>query len=147
MKMPETLVVHEIYASIQGESSFAGVPCTFVRLTGCNLRCTYCDTEHAFYEGTKRTLRLSVGVSVPKLDPGALNSIAAYKVSAAQYLAQAQQASSQYRQLASQAQQASAKALNHFGAHGVRGHGGVAGPRRDCPAPGIQRRTPRTYSS
>jgi 7-carboxy-7-deazaguanine synthase len=53
MRMPETLVVHEIYASVQGESSFVGVPCTFVRLTGCNLRCTYCDTEHAFYEGTR----------------------------------------------------------------------------------------------
>lgn len=49
----ETLVVHEIYASIQGESTFAGVPCTFVRLTGCNLRCSWCDTEHAFYGGTR----------------------------------------------------------------------------------------------
>lgn len=51
--MPETLVVHEIYSSVQGESSFVGVPCTFVRLTGCNLRCTYCDTAHAFYEGER----------------------------------------------------------------------------------------------
>ena len=49
----DTLVVHEIYASIQGESSFAGVPCTFVRLTGCNLRCTWCDTPHAFHGGTR----------------------------------------------------------------------------------------------
>jgi 7-carboxy-7-deazaguanine synthase len=48
-----TLVVHEIYASIQGESTFAGLPCTFVRTTGCNLRCTWCDTTHAFYEGTR----------------------------------------------------------------------------------------------
>ncbi len=49
-----TVVVHEIYASIQGESTFAGVPCTFVRLSGCNLRCTWCDTPQAFVGG-KRT--------------------------------------------------------------------------------------------
>src|SRR4051794_4960809 len=49
----DTLVVHEIYASIQGESTFAGLPCTFVRLTGCNLRCTWCDTAQAFYGGTR----------------------------------------------------------------------------------------------
>jgi 7-carboxy-7-deazaguanine synthase len=49
----DTLVVHEIYASIQGESSFAGLPCAFVRLTGCNLRCTWCDTPQAFYGGTR----------------------------------------------------------------------------------------------
>jgi len=53
MAKEDTLVVHEIYASIQGESSFAGQPCTFVRLTGCNLRCTWCDTAHAFYGGTR----------------------------------------------------------------------------------------------
>ncbi len=45
------LLIHEIYASIQGESSFAGLPCTFVRTTTCNLRCTYCDTPHAFTGG------------------------------------------------------------------------------------------------
>ena len=44
--------INEIFHSIQGESSFAGLPCVFVRLTYCNLRCTYCDTEYAFYEGT-----------------------------------------------------------------------------------------------
>jgi len=43
--------VNEIYHSIQGESTYAGLPCVFVRLTYCNLRCTYCDTEYAFYEG------------------------------------------------------------------------------------------------
>ena len=43
--------VTEIFHSIQGESSYAGLPCTFVRLTGCNLRCVYCDTTYAFYEG------------------------------------------------------------------------------------------------
>jgi 7-carboxy-7-deazaguanine synthase len=52
----QSLVVNEIYQSIQGESSWAGLPCTFVRLTACDLRCTYCDTEYAFYEGKKRPL-------------------------------------------------------------------------------------------
>jgi len=50
------LTINEIFHSIQGESTFAGRPCVFVRLTGCDLRCTYCDTEYAFYEGKKRTL-------------------------------------------------------------------------------------------
>ncbi len=45
------LKVNEIYFSIQGESTKAGLPCVFVRLTYCNLRCSYCDTEYAFYEG------------------------------------------------------------------------------------------------
>ncbi|WP_146648439.1 radical SAM protein [Labilithrix luteola] len=49
----DTLVIHEIYASIQGESTFAGLPCTFVRTTGCNLRCSWCDTTQAFYGGTR----------------------------------------------------------------------------------------------
>jgi 7-carboxy-7-deazaguanine synthase len=49
-----TLKVNEIYESIQGESTWAGLPCVFVRLTACDLRCTYCDTEYAFYEGKKR---------------------------------------------------------------------------------------------
>ncbi len=48
--------VTEIFHSIQGESTYAGLPCTFVRLTGCNLRCTWCDTEYAFYGGTKMTV-------------------------------------------------------------------------------------------
>src|SRR5215510_6955428 len=43
--------INEIYRSIQGESSYTGLPCVFVRLTYCNLRCTYCDTEYAFYDG------------------------------------------------------------------------------------------------
>ncbi|MCI0421087.1 MAG: radical SAM protein [Acidobacteria bacterium] len=43
--------INEIYYSIQGESSYAGLPCVFVRLTYCNLRCAYCDTAYAFYEG------------------------------------------------------------------------------------------------
>lgn len=49
-------MVNEIFYSIQGESSHAGRPCVFVRLTYCNLRCTYCDTEYAFYEGTEKSL-------------------------------------------------------------------------------------------
>ena len=50
------LTVNEIYFSIQGESTWAGWPCVFVRLTFCDLRCSYCDTEYAFYEGKKQTL-------------------------------------------------------------------------------------------
>jgi len=45
------LRINEIFKSIQGESTFAGLPCTFVRLAGCNLRCTYCDTNYAYYNG------------------------------------------------------------------------------------------------
>jgi len=51
----DTLVIHEIYASVQGESTHAGLPCTFVRLTGCNLRCVWCDTPQAFHGGTRMT--------------------------------------------------------------------------------------------
>ncbi|MHC5024446.1 MAG: radical SAM protein [Planctomycetota bacterium] len=51
-----TLRVNEIFFSIQGESTRAGLPCVFVRLTGCHLRCTYCDTEYAFHEGTARSI-------------------------------------------------------------------------------------------
>ena len=50
------LKINEIFFSVQGESSKAGLPCVFVRLTYCNLRCTYCDTEYAFYEGTDRSI-------------------------------------------------------------------------------------------
>lgn len=46
-----TLKINEIFFSIQGESSHAGKPCVFIRLTYCNLRCSYCDTEYAFYDG------------------------------------------------------------------------------------------------
>ncbi len=54
--MSETLTINEIYLSIQGESTFAGLPCIFVRLTACNLRCSYCDTAYAFTEGSKKEL-------------------------------------------------------------------------------------------
>ncbi|MEL6546059.1 MAG: radical SAM protein [Myxococcota bacterium] len=47
------LVVHEIYASVQGESTHAGRPCTFIRLSACHLRCSYCDTPHAFGQGER----------------------------------------------------------------------------------------------
>ena len=50
------LYITEIFRSIQGESTYAGLPCTFVRLTGCNLRCTWCDTEYAFHGGTRMTV-------------------------------------------------------------------------------------------
>jgi len=50
------LRVNEIFYSIQGESSHAGRPCAFVRLTGCPLRCTYCDTEYAFHEGASMSI-------------------------------------------------------------------------------------------
>lgn len=51
-----SLTINEIYKSIQGESTWAGLPCVFVRLTFCDLRCTYCDTAYAFYAGTKMPL-------------------------------------------------------------------------------------------
>ena len=54
--MSDTLTVNEIYLSLQGESTFAGLPCVFVRLTACNLRCSYCDTAYAFTEGRKWSL-------------------------------------------------------------------------------------------
>jgi len=50
------LTVNEIFHSIQGESSYAGRPCVFVRLTACDLRCSWCDTAYAFYEGRKRAI-------------------------------------------------------------------------------------------
>lgn len=52
----ESLVINEIYLSVQGESTFAGLPCIFIRTTACNLRCSYCDTAYAFTEGKRRSL-------------------------------------------------------------------------------------------
>jgi len=51
-----TLVVHEVFTSLQGETTASGRPCTFVRLTGCDLRCRWCDTPHAFTGGTRRAV-------------------------------------------------------------------------------------------
>ncbi len=56
MSAEKTITINEIYHSIQGESTWAGRPCVFIRLTFCDLRCTYCDTEYAFYEGKKQSL-------------------------------------------------------------------------------------------
>src|SRR5213596_210809 len=64
--MSDTLAVNEIYLSLQGESTFAGLPCVFVRLTACNLRCSYCDTAYAFTEG-KRWLLSEVLARVRQL--------------------------------------------------------------------------------
>jgi len=54
--MSDTLVINEIYLSLQGESTFAGLPCIFIRLTACDLRCSYCDTAYAFTQGEKKSL-------------------------------------------------------------------------------------------
>ncbi len=61
------LKINEIYHSLQGEGSSAGLPCVFVRLTYCNLRCTYCDTEYAFYEGKDKSIDETI-VEVKKYD-------------------------------------------------------------------------------
>src|SRR5262249_57997296 len=50
------MFITEIFKSIQGEGTRAGLPCIFVRLTGCNLRCTWCDTAYAFHGGTKMSV-------------------------------------------------------------------------------------------
>jgi 7-carboxy-7-deazaguanine synthase len=72
MAKEDTLVIHEIYASIQGESSFAGLACTFVRTTGCNLRCSWCDTPQAFYGGERRSrgdvLALALATGTPLVE-------------------------------------------------------------------------------
>jgi len=56
------LKINEIYHSIQGESTSAGKPCVFVRLTYCNLRCTYCDTEYVFYDGKEMSVQQVIDV-------------------------------------------------------------------------------------
>jgi 7-carboxy-7-deazaguanine synthase len=61
------LTIHEIFYSIQGESTYAGRPCVFVRLTACDLRCSWCDTEYAFHEGHKQSLD-EVLAEVDRLD-------------------------------------------------------------------------------
>ncbi len=66
--------VTEIYRSIQGESSYAGLPCVFVRLTGCNLRCTWCDSEYTFTGGSRTSLD-EVEAEVQRLAPSGLVEI------------------------------------------------------------------------
>ena len=80
----DTLVINEIYLSLQGESTFAGLPCIFVRLTACDLRCSYCDTAYAFTDGKKQSLE-EIGSEVRRLaapfrpplnpQPSTLNSL------------------------------------------------------------------------
>ncbi|MEM9418872.1 MAG: 7-carboxy-7-deazaguanine synthase QueE [Planctomycetota bacterium] len=68
----QTLLINEIFYSVQGESTYAGLPCVFVRLRGCHLRCAYCDTEYAFHEGEKQSLAQiidSVDAVVAGYDP------------------------------------------------------------------------------
>jgi 7-carboxy-7-deazaguanine synthase len=60
--------ISEIYKSLQGESTYAGLPCVFVRLTGCNLRCTWCDSEFSFHGGRKMPLQEVLG-EVARLSP------------------------------------------------------------------------------
>ena len=64
------LTVNEVFYSIQGEGSYALYPCVFVRLTGCNLRCSWCDTTYSFYEGEPQTISQilqSVSAFAPKI--------------------------------------------------------------------------------
>ncbi len=75
-RIKEPLKVNEIYLSLQGESTWAGLPCVFIRLTGCSLRCQWCDTAYAFHEGEDKSLETilrkvdSYGVKLVELTGG-----------------------------------------------------------------------------
>jgi 7-carboxy-7-deazaguanine synthase len=77
--MSETLVINEIYLSLQGESTFAGLPCVFIRLTACDLRCSYCDTAYAFTQGEKQTLT-HVRQAVQNLARGCLGTVDGHRL-------------------------------------------------------------------
>ena len=71
-KAADSLLIHEIYRSVQGESTFAGLPCVFVRLAVCDARCSWCDTPHAFTQGSVWTLddivRKVIGYQTPLVE-------------------------------------------------------------------------------
>lgn len=76
MRDKDKILVHEIFASIQGESTFAGEPCIFVRTAVCHLRCSYCDTAHAFHDGKEMSVDeiiervVSMGIPVVEVTGG-----------------------------------------------------------------------------
>ena len=63
--------VCEIFTGIQGESSYAGIPCTFIRLSGCNLRCSYCDTKYSYEEGVE----IRIGTIMKKVEDAGVNLV------------------------------------------------------------------------
>lgn len=81
------MVITEIFKSIQGEGSRAGLPCIFVRLTGCNLRCTWCDTAYSFYGGEKMTVEDVLG-RVRELAGGPANRIPLVEITGGEPLLQ-----------------------------------------------------------
>ena len=81
------MIITEIFRSIQGEGTRAGLPCIFVRLTGCNLRCSWCDTQYAFYGGTKLSLE-EVSERVRALSGGSGASISLVEITGGEPLLQ-----------------------------------------------------------
>jgi 7-carboxy-7-deazaguanine synthase len=90
--MKDTLRINEIFLSVQGESTFAGLPCVFVRLTGCNLRCSYCDTVYAFTEGAQKTVDDTIEkinkISAPYRRPNAINPLPIVEITGGEPLLQ-----------------------------------------------------------
>lgn len=56
------MIINELFKSIQGETSYVGLPCTFIRMTGCNMRCSYCDTTYAYEDGNEMSLAAILGI-------------------------------------------------------------------------------------